>query len=149
MKDEKKLPDVVDAIPTVTSEIGPDREEKKPDREEKKALRKAGEHNEYSNPKQIHNKGKTHWLDEVTEYSEEAYVAMDILIPLKPATINLPHVRSDLASTIYYSDAGNLLVETLQEARATCEIKRRTQKSQPAAAATTMSAMLRRLYIFS
>ena len=126
-------------------------------------LRKAGEHldaketalkgthNEYSNSKQIHsnpehnNSGKKRWFDEVTEHSEEAYVAMDTLIPLKPATMNLPHMRSDLASTIYFSDAGKLLLETLQEARDACEIKRRTRKSQPAAAAATMSAMLRRL----
>ena len=102
-------------------------------------------HNEYSNSKQIHNRGKKRWFDEVTEYSEDAYVAMDTVIPLKPATMNLPHMRSDLASTICYSDASDLLVETLQEARDACEIKRRTRKSQPAAAAATMSAMLRRL----
>ena len=41
MKDEKKLPDVVDAIPTVTSEIGPDREKKRETEEQRKGRKRS------------------------------------------------------------------------------------------------------------
>ena len=97
----------------------------------------------------IQKDGEKLWFDEVTEYNEEDYLRMLCVFDEPPATINmkLPHVRSDLASTImYYSDAGYLLMLTLQEARDTCEIKRRTVKSQEAT--DTMSAVMRRINFY-
>ena len=85
MKDEKKLPDVVDAIPTVTSEIGPDREKKKPlnkrlrtktklasnedARSEENSMKKQGakELNEMGKKKKT---DKMSWFDRVTTTSQ-------------------------------------------------------------------------------